>query len=148
MAHYVVSVRTAWSQEDAFAFMADLTNFAEWDPGVLLSTQVAGDGAELGAAFDVEVKSIGGSMTLQYVLTEFESPSRCVAVAESDKLKSVDVITVEVDGTDSIVTYDAELTLKGAFGMADPAFQLAFNSIGDKAAAGLVSVLDGVKVEA
>ena len=34
MARYVTKVRTPRSVEDAFAYMADLRNFAEWDPGV------------------------------------------------------------------------------------------------------------------
>lgn len=146
MAKYAVSVRTGQSPEEAFAYMADLTNFAEWDPGVVAATRAVGDEPAVGSAYDVEVKSIGGTMTLRYELTEFEAPERFVAVAESDKLKSVDVVTVESDETGSIVTYDAELTLKGAFGIADPVFQRTFNKIGDKAAAGMVSVLDGVIV--
>ena len=34
MAHYLTKVRTAWSPEKAFTYMADLRNFANWDPGV------------------------------------------------------------------------------------------------------------------
>ncbi len=151
MARYVVSVRTARSPEDAFAYMADLSNFAEWDPGVVSAALAVGEEPALGSAYDIEVKSVGGTMTLRYELTEFEAPNRYVAIAKSDKLMSVDEVTVIPDelsdGTGSIVTYDAELTLNGALGIADPIFQLTFNKIGDKAAAGLVSVLDGVKVE-
>ena len=34
MARYVTTVRTSWAPEVAFGYMADLRNFAEWDPGV------------------------------------------------------------------------------------------------------------------
>ena len=34
MARYTVSIRTDRSPEDAFDYVADLRNFAEWDPGV------------------------------------------------------------------------------------------------------------------
>lgn len=127
--------------------MADLTNFAEWDPGVVTSTMVVGEEPAEGTAYDVEVKSVGGTMTLRYELVEFDAPNRYLAKAESDKLTSVDVVTVEPDDAGSIVTYDAELTLNGSFGMADPVLQLTFNKIGDKAAAGLIGALDGVRVE-
>lgn len=150
MARYEMSLRTSKTPDEAFAFMADLTNFASWDPGVISSVQVVGDAAELGSAYDVEVKSIGGTMILTYEITEFDTPNRFVATAMSDKLTSVDVITVvpdEVgDGEGSVVTYDAELTLNGAFAIGEPALALAFNSIGDKAAAGLVRALQGVRV--
>ena len=146
MARYVVSVRTARRPTEAFAYMADLTNFAEWDPGVKSSTQVSGDGAALDSAYDAEVKSVGGSMTLRYELIEFDSPTRFVARAESSLSLSVDEITVEPDGDGSVVTYDAELTLKGVFTIGEPALKLVFDNIGNKAADGLVSVLDGVRV--
>ena len=126
--------------------MADLSNFAEWDPGVLSSTLAVGEGPALDAAYDVEVKSVGGSMTLRYELVEFDEPDRFVARAESPRLTSVDEITVEADGDGSIVTYDAELTLNGALAIADPILKLVFGRIGDKAAAGMVKALDGVKV--
>ena len=61
MAHYAVHVRSPRIPADAFAYMADLCNFAEWDPGVERSRQVDGEGPGLDAAFDVTVHSIGRS---------------------------------------------------------------------------------------
>lgn len=46
MARYITTVRTRRSVADAFAYMADLRNFAEWDPGVRKVVQVDGDGAD------------------------------------------------------------------------------------------------------
>jgi len=34
MARYAVHVRSPKPADEAFAYMADLSNFAEWDPGV------------------------------------------------------------------------------------------------------------------
>jgi len=42
-----------------------------------------------------------------------------------------------------MVTYDAELTLNGLLGLADPLLGLSFKRIGDRAAAGLIRALDG-----
>ena len=53
MARYVTTVRTGRSAADAFAFMADLRNFAEWDPGVSKVVQVEGNGGGRDAVFDV-----------------------------------------------------------------------------------------------
>ncbi len=146
-----MSLRTSKSPEDAFAYMSDLSNFALWDPGVISAAQAVGEISELGSAYDVEVKSVGGTMILRYEITEFDSPHRFVAKAMSDKLTSVDVITVVADdvgdGEGSVVTYDAELTLNGVFAIGEPALQVAFNKIGNNAAAGLVRALDGVRVD-
>ena len=44
MARYTVSVDTPMPADEAFTFMADLRNFAQWDPGVTNVEQLAGDG--------------------------------------------------------------------------------------------------------
>ncbi len=147
MSRYVVHVRTAMPPAQAFAYMADLSNLAEWDPGVDRAEQVAGDGAGPGAAYDVSIKVPLRAMTLRYETVASDGSSTTMtAVAENAFITSRDTITVEVDSSGSIVTYDAELKLKGLLGLADPLFGLMFNQIGDRAAAGLVEALSGERV--
>ncbi len=127
--------------------MSDLTNFAEWDPGVERSEQVEGDGPGADAAYDVAVKAVLRPLVLRYRITRYEAPDRFVAEAKSGLFTSVDTVTVRADGTGSVVTYDAELTLNGPLGLADPLLGLAFKRIGDRAAAGLIEALDGERVD-
>ncbi len=150
MARYIVHVRTPMPPTEAFAYMADLTNFAEWDPGVDRVEQVEGDGAGAWApSFDVAVKVPGRTMTLRYDTVAFDDASTSMtAFAENALLTSEDTITVKADGNGSIVTYDAELKLKGLLGLSDPLLGLTFNQIGDRAAAGLVETLAGERVAA
>ena len=146
MARYVTKVRTARPPAEVFAYMADLRNFAEWDPGVRRVVQVEGDGAGPGAAFDVTVSGT----TLRYRTVEHRPPSDLLVVAESSMLVSTDRVTIgsiEGDTTGgTLVTYDAELRLKGVAKVAGPLLALAFGRIGDRAAAGLRRVLDGTEV--
>ncbi len=147
MARYIVHVRTPMPPAEVFAYLADLTNFAEWDPGVDRVEQVEGEGAGLGAAFDVAVKAPGRTMTLRYDTVAFDDASTTMtAIAQNALLTSEDTITVEADGNGSIATYDAELKLKGLLGLSDPLLRLTFNQIGDRAAAGLVETLAGERV--
>jgi carbon monoxide dehydrogenase subunit G len=147
MARYVVHVRTPMPPAEAFAYMADLTNLAEWDPGVQRVEQVEGRGAGLGAAFDVAVRLPGRTMTLRYDTVAFDDTSTTMtAIAQNGVMTSKDTIAVEADGHGSIVTYDAELKLKGLLGLCDPLLGLTFNQIGDRAAAGLVDTLVGERV--
>lgn len=143
MARYVVHVSTPKPPAEAFQFMADLNNFAEWDPGVSEVEQVQGEGAGTGSIFDVSVKAVTGSMTLRYDTIDYDPPTRVVAQAESSLLTSLDTISVRADGSGSIVTYDAELTLNGLLRFADPLLGLAFGRIGERAAAGLIKALQG-----
>lgn len=148
MARYVVHVHTSMAPPEAFAFMSDLTNFAEWDPGVIRSVQVLGQHSEKGAAFDVTVKGFPRPIVLRYHLTICDPPNALVARAESRLLTSHDRITVKAVEAGSIVTYDAELTLNGPFGLVDRLVGIAFGRIGDRAADGLIRALGGERVDA
>ena len=141
MAEYTVSVESSKSVEEAFAYMADLRNFANWDPGVLTVTQVAGDGAGLGSSFDVAVKSVGGGTVLRYETLEYDEPGNLLVEARNSKFTSIDRITVVAKDKGSIVTYAAELLLNGCLSPLNPLLGLVFNRIGDRAAAGLRRVL-------
>jgi hypothetical protein len=141
MAKYTVSVESSKSVEEAFAYMADLRNFANWDPGVLTVTQVAGDGAGPESSFDVAVKSVGGGTVLRYETLEYDEPGNLLVEARNSKFTSIDRITVVAKDEGSIVTYAAELLLNGCLSPLNPLLGLVFNRIGDRAAAGLRRVL-------
>ena len=144
MARYVVHVRTPMPPAEAFAYMADLRNFAEWDPGVNQVTQVAGDGAGPESSFDVGVALPGWTMTLRYDTVAYDDDTTTMtAFAENALFTSEDTISVVGDGDGSVVTYDAELKLKGLLGLSDPVLALTFNRIGDRAAARLIEALAG-----
>jgi carbon monoxide dehydrogenase subunit G len=141
MARYVTTVKTAKTPKQAFAYMADLRNFAEWDPGVKAVTQVEGSGGGPDSVFDVTVASPGRDLTLRYVTKEYDAPHNLLVVARSSVFTSIDRITVEPDGTGSVVTYDADLRLNGVLRVGDLGLRLMFGQIGDRAAAGLRRVL-------
>lgn len=137
MATYITSIRSPLAAEKAFDYVADVEHFAEWDPGVTESVQVEGDGPGLGAAYDVTVRNAGRSMTLRYEVVAYDPPHQIVLHADTGRLVSHDTITVGAQGSGSVVVYEAELTLKGIARLAEPGLALAFDRIGDKAAAGL-----------
>lgn len=147
MAKYVVHVRTPMNQAAAFDYMSDLRNFEGWDPGVLGVEQVEGSSPANGSEYDVTVQAVPKTMTLRYKIVTYEPSHLVVARAESTLLTSVDRITVDTDDEGTTVTYDAELTLNGPLALADPLLGIAFQRIGDRAAAGLVEALNGEQVE-
>ena len=142
MARYVTTVRTSWAPEVAFGCMADLRNFAEWDPGVRRVEQVDGDGPGEDSTFDVTVAGIGRDLVLRYRTVEFTPATEVLVVARTSWLTSEDRITVvpEEDGGSS-VTYDADLRLSGVLRPAGLGLRLVFGRIGDRAAGGLRRVL-------
>lgn len=138
MARYSTTVTTLWSPEEAFAYMADLRNFEEWDPGVRSADLVTGEAPGMHAEYDVTV----GAMTLRYKTLEFEPSTRVVVEATSSLLRSYDVIEISPgDEGGAVVHYDATLELNGILRIADPLLRLAFDRIGDRAADGMRRVL-------
>lgn len=142
MAHYSTTVRTDWPADKAFSYMADLRNFAEWDPGVSTSELVVGAQPGPGAEYDVKVTGT----ELRYQTKEFEAPTRTVVEAKSRFLRSYDVIEVSPAEGGSDVLYDATLELNGFFKLADPILGVLFKRIGDRAAAGMEKALGGTKI--
>jgi hypothetical protein len=142
MARYVTSVSTPLSAADAFSYLADVTRFVEWDPGVKAAHRVTGDRVGVGAAYDLTVQA-GGTTVMRYEVKEYDPPRRILLVARTPLLTSVDEVMVEGCGNGCVVTYDATLTLRGPLGLFDPLLRLAFRRIGDRAAAGLARVLSG-----
>jgi carbon monoxide dehydrogenase subunit G len=137
MASYKATIETDWRPEDAFDYMADVRNFAAWDPGVRRVTVVQCGEAGVHDAYDVDVRVGRATMTLRYEVVASERPRRVLLRAETSTVRSIDEIRVEPCGPGSIVTYDARLELRGALGVASPFAGLAFRRIGDRAAAGL-----------
>lgn len=144
MPRYRTTIRTPWSQPRAFDYLSDLAHFAEWDPGVKRAVRVDGEPAVLGTHYDVTVAGPGRDLTLRYEIVALDPPRRVEVRAESPTLVSVDVMSfVDRGAAGCEVTYDAELSLKGALVIAKPLLALAFGRIGDRAAAGLRTALEG-----
>jgi hypothetical protein len=137
MARCVATMHSSLPVAQAFAYLADVERFGEWDPSIVRSTRVTGNGPGPDASYDIEVKNGPRTMTLRYETAEWEPPHRLVLRAETRLLRSVDEIRVEPHDSGSLVTYDAALTLKGIARYLDPALGILFRRIGDRAVPGL-----------
>jgi Polyketide cyclase / dehydrase and lipid transport len=145
MARYTASIPTSRSVEDAFAYMADVSRFAQWDPGIERAVQVAGAGPGVGAAYDLTVRTIGTTV-MRYEVVEYQAPRRFLLVSRTSLLVSHDEIRVAPaagGAAGSIVTYDAKLTLHGPLRLFDPLLRWWLRRIGDRAMAGLRDHLAG-----
>ena len=85
---------------------------------------------------------LGQESRFVYTLVQLDAPTRIVLEAETDRLRSLDTITLEKVAAGTRVTYDAVLVLKGLAFLADPALHLLFQWIGGRAADGLSRALD------
>jgi hypothetical protein len=133
------------SQEDAFAFVADFTNVAEWDPGITESAQVGNEPVGVGTEFAVVSKFAGRSLPLTYVVEEWDAPNRTVLVTSTARFEGRDTITFRTVDGGTEVDYVAEFTFKGVMRLAEPFLKGTFDRIGREAMDGVV---EAVKVRA
>jgi hypothetical protein len=142
MAQYVTTIPSSMSPQQAFAYMADLRNFAQWDKGVVKVEQVKGDGAGLGTIFDVTVKGFGGTnSTLRYTTTEYDAPRNVLVKGVNTLFTSVDRVTITPTATGCDVIYNATLTANWVIAPMNLLLGKVFNKIGDTATRGLRKVL-------
>jgi hypothetical protein len=130
-------ITSLWSEDDAFSYMADARHFAEWDPGTTRVQQVRGVGAGPESAFDVTAKLGSRSIVLHYEVTDWEPPRRVVLEASNAWMRLHDEIVIDRVATDTLITYDARITLRGPLKLFDALLQRRFRTVGERAAAGL-----------
>ncbi|MBO9534840.1 MAG: SRPBCC family protein [Solirubrobacteraceae bacterium] len=139
MAHYRGTIPSARTPEAAFAYMADFSNAAEWDPSVNRAKRLDEAPLGVGSQFELALTFAGRPIELIYDVTEYdEAARRIVLQANNGATTSIDTITV---ADDAAVTYDARLELTGLAKVIDPIMQLVFKRIGDNASAELGRIL-------
>lgn len=138
MPRYVVTVPSSWSPDRAYSYMADMTNYVEWDRGIMRVTQTKGSGGGEGAVYEVTTRGFGGrDMLLTYETTEHDGSTNVLLVGKNFMFTSVDRITVAPTATGCDVTYDAKLTFNSLLAPLNLPLGLVFNKVGDAAAKGL-----------
>jgi hypothetical protein len=142
MPRFSTRIRTTRSAGDAFAYLADLENFADWDPGTKSSKQTKGKGPGPGAEYEL----VSGGAKLTYTVIAYDPPARLRARGASKVVTSSDTISITPDGDGSVVTYEAELNGNGVFKVANPIFSLMFKKLGEGAAKGLCEKLPGTRL--
>jgi carbon monoxide dehydrogenase subunit G len=126
---------------ECFAYVADFTTVAEWDPGIHSSRRLSGEGG-VGTVYEVEAEFRGNVMPFTYTVTGFEQDRSIVLDGVGEKATSVDSIDF-APGADggTRITYSADFRLKGVLRVAEPFLGSTFRSLARKALQGLEAKL-------
>lgn len=135
-------IQVSQPREDAFAYVADFANSAEWDPGIAAGTKITDGPVREGSEFEIVAVFRGKRQPFHYVVAEFEPEHRLVLSGEGEKARSVDEITFEPAGAGTRIVYVANIRLKGIARVAEPLLAPSMGRMADDALAGLKSVLD------
>ena len=142
MAHYRTTITSSLTIDDAFDYMADFANAADWDPGVVAAERLFDGPVGIGSRFLLQAAFGKSVVPMEYVLAAYEPGKRILLVAETDRVKSIDEITFAPSANGCTVTYDADLATLGRFRWATPLVAIMFKKIGDRARDGLQRVLN------
>jgi hypothetical protein len=133
VAHYKATVLTDLPPAQTFALMADFANAEGWDPATKNSRQLGEGPVDVGARFELEMEIFGRENSIVYEIIEYDAPARVVLRGENAGSVSIDEISVAPHASGSAVTYEATVTMKGAYKAIGPLFAPAFKKMGDKA---------------
>lgn len=141
MATYRTTVQSPMNVEQAFDYLSDFSNAAEWDANTLSSDLLGDDPSMVGARYRVVTEFGGRTMTLTYETIELDRPNRVVFRTATSLASIQDTITFTPDGEGSRVEYVARIEMKGIAKLLDPVMTLIFKPVGDRAVEGLREAL-------
>ena len=129
--------------DEVFAFTADFSNSAKWDPGVESSELVGSGPIGVGSRFSL-VTTFGSSRTpMEYVIEEFEENSRVVLHGAGGSVSAIDTIEFETHPDGTWVDYTADLTFKNWIRWVSPLLKPVMSRVvGQRALDGLVETLE------
>ena len=139
--HYTREIDVPTPADETFAYLADFTNAAEWDPGIVESRRLTPEPTAVGSRFEVVALFRGNRQRFEYVVTEFEDGKRIALRGEGEKAVSDDVITVTATDGGTRVGYEADIRLKGVLRVAEPFLGGTMKKMGDDALDGLAAKL-------
>lgn len=136
------AVITPRPRSEVFAYVADFTKVAEWDPGIRSSVRLAGDGG-VGTRYEVGATFAGRVVPMTYDVIEHAEPSRIVLRGLAATVEAVDTIDfADLPGGGTRVAYRADFTLKGGLRYVAFLMKPLFGRLGRKAIGGLEAALN------
>ena len=124
-------------------YLKDFGNAEEWDPGTQSCTREGAGPIEVGATWHNVSKIFGVTAKLTYTLDQL-THRKLVFIGENENSKSTDTITVDASGAGSVLTYHADLEMKGAAKLISPAMKLVFEKLANDTEKQMTSVLSAL----
>jgi carbon monoxide dehydrogenase subunit G len=106
--------------DDAFAFVADFANSANWDPGVASAERIDAGPLGVGARYRLGVRMGGRVAPMDYRVTVFEPPRRVVLAGRGSGVEAEDEIRFAPTPTGTRIDYMADIRLRGPLRLATP----------------------------
>lgn len=129
--------------ERVIDYLKDFGNAVEWDPGTRTCTRQDNGPIRAGSTWHNVSKIVGVTAELTYTLNRLSNRS-LVFIGENDSSNTVDTITVDASGAGSVITYRADLEMKGVAKLFSPAMKIVFEKLANDTEKQMTAVLNGL----
>jgi dehydrogenase/reductase SDR family member 12 len=134
-------ITTPLPTEEAFDYLADFANAAEWDPGVATSKRVGSGQPAVGARYLLGIRRGDSVVPMEYRIVAFDRPRRVVLEGSGSGVTATDEIRFERSATGTVVDYSADIRLDGLRRIAEPFLGGTFRRIAADASDGIRQTL-------
>ena len=136
-------IETSLGIDDAFAFVADFANSAQWDPGVAYAKRIDDGPLRVGARYRLGIRMGGRVLPMDYEVTVFEALRRVVLAGTGSGVEAKDEIVFEATPAGTRIDYTADIRLRGLMRLVTPFAGGALARIARDARDGMQRALDG-----
>lgn len=136
------AIEVARPPDQVFAYVADLSRAAEWDPGVAESRRLGEGPLGVGARFELLLRFRGKLLPFTYVVTAFDEGRRAIFEGVGAKARSVDSVAVDPLGAGTRIVFEGDLRLEGAYRVVEPFLRPLLDRMGRRALASLKATLE------
>jgi len=126
---------------EAFAYLADFANAAEWDPGVASADMIGSGPVAVGTRYRLGIRRGERIVPMEYRITALEAPRRVVLEGTGSNIRAIDDIRLEPTPEGSVVDYTADITLTGLLRFVQPFLGGTFRKIAEDASDGIERTL-------
>jgi Polyketide cyclase / dehydrase and lipid transport/Fasciclin domain len=138
-----VAASNAVIRRDVAAYLSDFSMTREWDPGVVAAQRLDDRPVALGSRFRIVARFLGRRAELTYEIIRHDVDELVTLRGENATVsRSTRCASADTPEAGTRAIYEADLTLKGPLRVLDPALGLAFDRVGERAAAGLRARLE------
>ncbi|NCG18179.1 MAG: polyketide cyclase [Rhodobacterales bacterium] len=123
--------------DEVFAYVADFSSTAEWDPGVARARRIDDGPVGPGARYAVDAMFLGRTIPMVYRIVDFEPPHRVVLEGLGNTSTARDDVRFETVGGRTRITWTLDLQLLGPSRLATPLLRFFLSRLGRKALDGL-----------
>lgn len=112
MIHHKESITVRQNIHDVFAYVSDLSNIEQWDPGVIASQKTTPGPVRAGSEFQLKCTFLWFTFPMTYRVTSLKAPSLVVFEGRGETFLAQDSISFSETENGTKIEYSLNLTFK------------------------------------